>query len=104
MGCKNWGPITVKVDLTQRLQEAVRYKEEYLTNYDTLGTLAFVTEGCRGVRLVTTARDKSHRAILEKLPNPLGAFIVEQHYMPAYKAVISHLCNETRKNVTTESN
>lgn len=88
---QNWGPITVRVDLQHRLQEAVRGKEEYLHDYDTVGTLAFITQGCRGVRLATTARDKSHRAVLEELPNPIGFFIVEQHYMPSYKAILCQM-------------
>lgn len=85
------GALVSRWKLQERICENLQGKEHILRLYGTVGTLAFIAEGAQRPRLVASAADGSHRALLEALPDPIGKFICDQHTIEAYVTVISGL-------------
>jgi len=61
-----------------------------MEEYDTVGSLAFITDGSRDILKVATSATREHREYLDLKPDPAGPFIVEQHSMKNYLAIIQH--------------
>jgi pimeloyl-ACP methyl ester carboxylesterase len=67
---------------------------QVVAKYDTIGTLVFITEGTRRVMKVASAADKSHREMLNSLPDDARGFLMQQHSMDAYVLIVKYICGD----------
>jgi hypothetical protein len=60
-------------------------------DYDIVGTLVFIRKGSRQVVSVPCTEDGHHRKLLSKQPPVVGSFVIEQHSVREYAAIVPRL-------------
>uniref|UniRef100_A0A7S1F8A6 Fungal lipase-type domain-containing protein n=1 Tax=Noctiluca scintillans TaxID=2966 RepID=A0A7S1F8A6_NOCSC len=79
-------------DVTGLVGRPLEGQRENLCEYDTVGTLMFLTVGSRSaMKIETCPKTRHHRTVLARLPEKIGSFIVSQHQITEYASIISDL-------------
>lgn len=86
-----FGGVKVGVKAGGQVIEQFAPHKDAFSDYDVVGTLAFVREGSRQIVLVPGAPDGECQELLSKEPPRAGPFVVHDHLMSNYVSILRRL-------------
>eukprot|EP00927_Polykrikos_kofoidii_P017011 TRINITY_DN17722_c0_g1_i1.p1 TRINITY_DN17722_c0_g1~~TRINITY_DN17722_c0_g1_i1.p1 ORF type:complete len:1194 (+),score=140.93 TRINITY_DN17722_c0_g1_i1:194-3775(+) len=93
------GPL--RVGLAERIfEDRMVHQRCIMEDYDIVGTLLFVTMGCRTAKKVRSSADGSHRAALSEAPASPGMFVIECHDIAKYRLVVAAVTEKPSRRAT----